>query len=352
MKNKGFTLIELLAVIVILAIIALIATPIILGIINNARKESQERSVELYATALKNGIALSQLNTGTSVKAGKYTSNTLPFEVSYDGDVECATIEIYEDGTIYVDGCTVNQETVDYAYGKNKVTDKACTLDDKDGDGKASLSDVVTCGTESFYVMTNKNNKITMLSMYNLDVGNVYDSSTGEITPIKNPTNMQNEQAKGWLENDSIWYGIVAFSTINFWDPNEEREDYPSYVYSVNADIIYSYISEYERILKDEIKVSNAQAMLISYDQLVELGCDPQKETCGPDLYDTGAIETPAPEWVYSTTYWTGSAYNVFRVWDVYSDGFFSSVVFDDSNGFLTNGIGVRPVVTISSSEI
>ena len=35
--KKGFTLIELLAVIVILAIIALIATPIILGIIDDAR---------------------------------------------------------------------------------------------------------------------------------------------------------------------------------------------------------------------------------------------------------------------------------------------------------------------------
>ena len=45
--KKGFTLIELLAVIVILAIIALIATPIILGIINYARKESNERSAEL-----------------------------------------------------------------------------------------------------------------------------------------------------------------------------------------------------------------------------------------------------------------------------------------------------------------
>ena len=32
-KNKGFTLIELLAVIVILALIALIATPIILNVI-------------------------------------------------------------------------------------------------------------------------------------------------------------------------------------------------------------------------------------------------------------------------------------------------------------------------------
>ena len=33
-KNKGFTLVELLAVIVILALIALIATPIILNVIN------------------------------------------------------------------------------------------------------------------------------------------------------------------------------------------------------------------------------------------------------------------------------------------------------------------------------
>ena len=36
--RKGFTLIELLAVIVILAIIALIAVPIVLGIIDDAKK--------------------------------------------------------------------------------------------------------------------------------------------------------------------------------------------------------------------------------------------------------------------------------------------------------------------------
>ena len=37
-NNKGFTLIELLAVIVILAIIALIATPMILGVIDTAKQ--------------------------------------------------------------------------------------------------------------------------------------------------------------------------------------------------------------------------------------------------------------------------------------------------------------------------
>ena len=39
-NQKGFTLIELLAVIVILAIIALIATPIIVGVINDAKKNA------------------------------------------------------------------------------------------------------------------------------------------------------------------------------------------------------------------------------------------------------------------------------------------------------------------------
>jgi len=42
--KKGFTLIELLAVIVILAIIALIASPIIIGLIDDARKESFKSS--------------------------------------------------------------------------------------------------------------------------------------------------------------------------------------------------------------------------------------------------------------------------------------------------------------------
>ena len=40
MKNKGFTLVELLAVIVILAVISLIATPMVLKVIENAKKGS------------------------------------------------------------------------------------------------------------------------------------------------------------------------------------------------------------------------------------------------------------------------------------------------------------------------
>jgi len=63
--KKGFTLIELLAVIVILAIIALIATPIILGIITDARNEAKVRSAELYLTALEQAIIRKKMSDTT-----------------------------------------------------------------------------------------------------------------------------------------------------------------------------------------------------------------------------------------------------------------------------------------------
>jgi len=62
MKNKGFTLIELLAVIVILAIIALIATPIILNIIGSSKKSAVVRSGELYLKAVETAIARENLD--------------------------------------------------------------------------------------------------------------------------------------------------------------------------------------------------------------------------------------------------------------------------------------------------
>jgi len=62
--KKGFTLIELLAVIVILAIIALIATPIVLSIIDNSKKEAVLRSAEFYLDAAEYAIANKVMNSG------------------------------------------------------------------------------------------------------------------------------------------------------------------------------------------------------------------------------------------------------------------------------------------------
>ena len=62
MNKKGFTLIELLAVIVILAIIALITTPIVLNIISDSKEQTELRNAEFYLSALELSIANSTLD--------------------------------------------------------------------------------------------------------------------------------------------------------------------------------------------------------------------------------------------------------------------------------------------------
>ena len=127
MKKNAFTLIELLAVIVILAIIALIATPIILGIINDSKEKSNERSIEMYASAVKTSVAHHQLLNNESI-TGKYTTSDgkilngdVILIVEYNGDVICDTIVIFKDGNIYLNNCRVNGEDVEYIYGKENI---------------------------------------------------------------------------------------------------------------------------------------------------------------------------------------------------------------------------------------
>ncbi len=55
--KKGFTLIELLAVIIILAIVALIATPIILDVIADAQKSAAKSEAQLIVGGIEQGCA-------------------------------------------------------------------------------------------------------------------------------------------------------------------------------------------------------------------------------------------------------------------------------------------------------
>ena len=81
MKKRGFTLIELLAVIVVLAIIALIATPIILNAIRTSQKGSAERSAANYIGAVETWIATERLE-GRTVEDGVYSIDEINAEAS------------------------------------------------------------------------------------------------------------------------------------------------------------------------------------------------------------------------------------------------------------------------------
>ena len=71
-NKKGFTLIELLAVIVILAIIALIATPIILNMINDAKKSAAKDSAYGYIEAVENYQVSEMLKGNEGLEEGMY----------------------------------------------------------------------------------------------------------------------------------------------------------------------------------------------------------------------------------------------------------------------------------------
>ena len=113
--NKGFTLIELLAVIVILAVIALIATPTILGVIETARKGAAESSAYGYVDAVEKSIVMAEVDdTIVVLPDGTYdTADLKTAGVKVKGDYP-------EDGsTVVISGNEVTKANL--TFGKYNV---------------------------------------------------------------------------------------------------------------------------------------------------------------------------------------------------------------------------------------
>ncbi len=141
-NKKGFTLIELLAVIVILAIIALIVTPIILGIISEAREKSNMRSVEAFAKATETAVARLMMDenydggsiTCTSGESGTASckstaiNNTTPEQkITYSGSTVTCTGTF--DGSESPKGVKVDETTGIITVKQCKVGNSAKTYD-------------------------------------------------------------------------------------------------------------------------------------------------------------------------------------------------------------------------------
>ena len=137
MKNKGFTLIELLAVIVILAIIALIATPMILGVIDTAKRGSAESSALGYVESVEKSIMLQQVKGGAALAAGTYYVNTdgdlasgsatgtKALDVDFKGAVPTGTVVVGTDSSVTSATLTfasIHANEVSYSGATGKAT--------------------------------------------------------------------------------------------------------------------------------------------------------------------------------------------------------------------------------------
>ena len=108
-SKKGFTLIELLAVIVVLAIIALIATPMVLNIIDEAKKGAAKNSAYAYIHAVEMKIAMDMVGTDSVSGDTTITSATYATVKGDKPDAEDLSLVfsdgiIQENSTISVDG--------------------------------------------------------------------------------------------------------------------------------------------------------------------------------------------------------------------------------------------------------
>ena len=199
------------------------------------------------------------------------------------------------------------------------------------GDG-TQKSDEVCIGEECFYVISSTDEEVKMLAKYNLHVGNTYGGSTA--TPLVNPTGIQDETAIGWFSGYNATNPLIGtkpFSSTAYW--SSTTSTYPAYVYNENS-YLYEYVENYKAYLIS-LGVTPNEARLITIEELEGLGCVRSSNSC-----------SGAPEWVYSTSYWSGSAYSSTRIWRVSSNSRF------DNYDFTSDNRGVRPVITISRSLI
>jgi len=200
---------------------------------------------------------------------------------------ESSKIQVYE----------MNENGICRAQPKCKVTN---------GSGK-SVGDEIKCSDEIFYIVENTESTTTMLSKYGLDLTTTsqkYNSSS------------------------------LNFSETNYW---KENDDYPKYVYNSNSNF-YQYVEKYEEYLQNDVGVLSANAKLISYEQLINLGCDEQKGTCK---------DSPYISWLKTAFHWcSGSTGGKTGIWTVYSTSAFYS------GSYAATNLKVRPIIIISNEEI
>ena len=217
-----------------------------------------------------------------------------------------------------------------------------------------ALCNSSTGKSEDFYVISDNGETVTALAKYNLLVGNVYEIDNqddwNEVSnePISSSVDgygLQNSSAKGYVEDGTVFTGVLAFAEDNnngygYWyntsthnlDSNYGNS-YPAWVFNSNSNL-WTPVGNYQTYLTATLGKTSATATLMSQPQAVGLGCS--KNDCNS-----------APSWVYSSSYWLGSACTNDGVWCVFSNGDFYGFGFryDDS-------CGVRPVITISKSDL
>ena len=303
-RKNGFTLIELVAVLVIMAIIALIVTPLVMSIIRKAKIAADKRSVDAYGRSIELAIAGYLMDTGT------FPTSISQLTIEYSGDeVVCSTTQLKSDSSIYLAGCTVGGRSVEgYTYGKEEAAPTYTAYE---------VGDEVTYNNINYYV--------------------IKDSSTSEETVTL-------------LKAEPLSYSDVQTYSQGTGAQTYDQNGYGGMQYGTTSTYSTSYVKQAVDAWKTAQAPNATNARLITLDDL--------RDNLGIELTQSNAtslqitVTEDTPTWVMGENYWywtmTTNTDKTAEVW--YVDGRSTATVF--SNGVQSGSGAVRPVITLSKTNI
>ena len=381
MKNKkGFTLIELLAVIVVLAIIALIATPIVMNTIKNAKKGAAERTADNYIKQVETTIAEKKLEnsplsngTYTIDSNGNLTGNGLTESVTIEmnGNKPTAGTVTISNGGVSKEGTTMTVGDYDVKYNQEKnkyeATEKGNTsVTYKNGEEVYfNVDDGTKCTSSEAVSTTGTKSGCMKFYAFNDDGGDTVNLILDHNTTAKVAWNLSESNASGPKEvlkqlNDDTksWVGTKTPSNYTMDQTGQASKakyaiDYSSY----KARLITA--NEIAQITGNTTWDERTASSYYYFDSKTDKASD----TC-----KNGNTTECSYRWLYDRTgkyctdygclnnsdvdtlgYWTASSHadTSTIAWIVGNSPQVSS--FNVSN---SNGSGVRPVITVLKSNL
>ena len=208
--------------------------------------------------------------------------------------------------------------TISLSYKLNFVqTDEKATSGSQGGNEKTyAVGDEFCLENECFYVIKDNGTTVDALAKQNVNTESNRQDSNANTLAFEEKTNGN--------------YGYWTDSKGNLL--SKYGTSYPVNVFDSNSNL-YEPVQNYKTYLKNSLGKTSVDARLITYDELISLGC-------------SGSSCKSAPSWVYGD-YWTVSAHSNISVWSVGRPVFFGGSTFLNSS---SNGL--RPVITISKSDI
>ena len=360
MKEKGFTLIELLAVIVILAVISLIATPMILGVIEDTKLKAAEQSVNGYIDAVEKQVITSELTKENQISNGIYA---LPMEkievkgskptsgwlVIQNGEVINYSMimngYVVTKGNVTVKGPKINGPTMEEATSADThkgiiyldPTDlaKVCTKEDTEKNvNEYGTSTEIKKGCMKWYVFNDEGDNYTMILDHN---------TTARVK--------WNDDNKNVVYEESNLYAVVEdLKTTSGWEVGPRlitTEEINRITGKTDFDVS-NIVSWYFLDTKTQTHGVFSDNVRSKYNWLYN-----NLNLCKTDSTDYGCtIEDKSIYNGYGTAeqgstwaYWTSTTVDIFnsdsRVWLVSRHGYLGG---DDA---CSTRSGIRPVITI-----